>query len=112
MKIAIPSTGGKVCMHFGHCDVFDVFEVDKVGKKIIKKESLTPPPHEPGVLPKWLATQDVECIIAGGMGSRAQQLFQQNNISVITGAPADTTESIIDLYLNEKLVTGSNTCDH
>lgn len=47
MKIAIPSTNGKVCMHFGHCDVFDIFEVDKAGKKIIKKETLTPPPHEP-----------------------------------------------------------------
>ena len=112
MKIAIPSTGGKVCMHFGHCDVFDVFEVDKAGKKVIKKESLTPPPHEPGVLPQWLTSVNVSCIIAAGIVSRAQQLFQQNNISVITGAPADTTESVIDLYLNEKLVTGDNTCDH
>jgi hypothetical protein len=46
------------------------------------------------------------------MGARAQQLFQQINIQVITGAPSDSTESIVDLYLNDKLVTGDNTCDH
>ncbi len=112
MKIAIPSSGGKLCMHFGHCDVFDIFDVDSAAKTIIKKETHTPPPHEPGVLPQWLGTLSVNCIIAGGMGSRAQQLFQQNNISVITGAPSDSTEAIVNLFLNEKLVTGTNTCDH
>lgn len=112
MKIAIPSSNGKLCMHFGHCDVFDIFDVDGTGKKIIKKETMTPPPHEPGVLPQWLHSLDVTCIIAGGMGGRAQQLFQQNNIRVVTGAPSDSTESIVDLYLNDQLVTGENTCDH
>jgi predicted Fe-Mo cluster-binding NifX family protein len=112
MKIAIPSSNGKLCMHFGHCDVFDIFDVDSASKKVIKKETQTPPPHEPGVLPQWLSSQNVTCIIAGGMGGRAQQLFQQNNIQVITGAPSDSTESIVDLYLNDKLVTGDNTCDH
>lgn len=112
MKIAVPSSGGKLCMHFGHCDVFDIFHVDSSSKKIINRETLTPPPHEPGVLPQWLSKLNVNCIIAGGMGSRAQQLFQQNKISVITGASSDLTETIVELFLNDKLITGTNTCDH
>jgi predicted Fe-Mo cluster-binding NifX family protein len=51
-------------------------------------------------------------IIAGGMGSRAQGLFNENGIKVVTGAPADTPESLVHRYLTEKLVTGANVCDH
>jgi hypothetical protein len=31
----------------------------------LKKETLDPPPHEPGVLPRWLKEQGVNVVIAG-----------------------------------------------
>ncbi|MBC8489043.1 MAG: chromosome partitioning protein ParA, partial [Bacteroidetes bacterium] len=52
MKIAIPLTGGKLSAHFGHCEQFGIYEVDD--ENIITSELVTPPPHEPGVFPKWL----------------------------------------------------------
>ncbi|MBN2686267.1 MAG: hypothetical protein JXR40_13385, partial [Pontiellaceae bacterium] len=57
MKIAIPTANGKLCMHFGHCEVFTLLEVDPENKKVISTKELDPPPHEPGVLPHWLAGQ-------------------------------------------------------
>ena len=72
----------------------------------------TPPPHEPGVLPKWLHEQGTNIVIAGGMGARAQNLFNQNGIKVITGASIDTPESIVTQYLSDSLATGENICDH
>jgi ATP-binding protein involved in chromosome partitioning len=51
-------------------------------------------------------------IIAGGMGSRAQGLFNDNGIKVITGAPQDSPESLVNQYLKDSLVTGANVCDH
>lgn len=48
------------------------------GHTITGQRLLTPPPHEPGVLPKWLHDQGVNLIIAGGMGQRAQGLFNEN----------------------------------
>jgi ATP-binding protein involved in chromosome partitioning len=81
-------------------------------KTIIKQELLTPPPHEPGVLPRWLAELGANVIIAGGMGSRAQTLFNMNGIKVVVGAPVDYPEKIVADYLNAALVTGANTCDH
>ncbi len=68
MKIAIPVADGRLCMHFGHCEQFAMVDVDPVEKKILSKTFLTPPPHEPGLLPRWLAEKGATCIIAGGMG--------------------------------------------
>ena len=51
-------------------------------------------------------------IIAGGMGNRAQTLFAQQGIQVVTGAPADPPEQIVAGYIAGKLETGQNLCDH
>lgn len=112
MKIAIPIANGQLCMHFGHCEQFALVDVDVETKKISSTEYVTPPPHEPGVYPKWLSEQGASCIISGGMGGRAQQIFNENNIDVITGAQPDSPEKVVEAYLNKTLVTGPNTCDH
>jgi len=107
---AVPTAEGKLCSHFGHCDQFALIETES--GEIKGKTMHTPPPHEPGVLPKWLHEMGAHIIIAGGMGSRAQGLFNENGIKVITGAPVDTPESLVRQYLSDSLVTGSNVCDH
>jgi len=107
---AVPTAEGKLCSHFGHCDQFALIETEE--GEIKNKTMHTPPPHEPGVLPKWLHEMGAHIIIAGGMGSRAQQLFVENGIKVITGAPMDTPESLVRQYLSDSLVTGGNVCDH
>jgi len=112
MKIAIPVAQGRLCMHFGHCEVFALFDVDTEAKKIEGQTSVAPPPHEPGILPRWLAGQGANCIIAGGMGSRAKTIFEDMNITVVTGAPAGDPEAVIMAFLNDKLDLGPNACDH
>ena len=79
MIIAIPVANKALCMHFGHCQTFRLFEVDD-NNTITKIEDKVPPPHEPGVLPKWLGELNVNLVIAGGMGMRAQQLFTQAGV--------------------------------
>ncbi len=112
MKIAIPTADGRLAMHFGHCEQFAIIEVDDQTHAVESKETLTPPPHEPGVLPRWLHEQGVNVIIAGGMGQRAQQLFQSNDIRVVVGAPAETPGKLVESFMAENLETGVNLCDH
>ena len=112
MKIAIPMADGRLCMHFGHCERFAVLDVDEAGKRILGTQMLTPPPHEPGVLPAWLHKEGANVIIAGGMGARAQALFAQNGIKVLVGAPAETPETLVNAFLAGTLVSGQNVCDH
>ncbi len=111
MKIAIPTADGQLCLHFGHCQQFVIITVDD-DKNITATEMLTPPPHEPGVIPKWLAEKNANLIIAGGMGQRAVSLFNENNIEVIIGVAPDTSDTIVKAYLAGSLQTGDNVCDH
>ena len=112
MRIAIPVAEGKLCAHFGHCEEFQLVDVDPEKKSITTVKTLVPPPHEPGVLPRWLHEQGADIIIGGGMGQRAQQLFSQQNIVVVTGAPSETPDKVVQSYLSGTLQTGANLCDH
>ncbi|MDX9703960.1 MAG: NifB/NifX family molybdenum-iron cluster-binding protein [Candidatus Auribacterota bacterium] len=112
MRIAIPLVQDKLSMHFGHCEKFLITEIDKETKQILNIEKLTPPSHEPGVLPKWLHELNVDVIIAGGMGTRAQSLFNQHGIDVTVGACKTDPDEIIKDYLNDALIVGNNSCDH
>ena len=112
MRIAIPLTEGKLSQHFGHCQQFAIVDVDTDSKSIKNKELFDPPVHEPGALPKWLSGIQVNLIIAGGMGQRAQQLFAQNSIKVVIGASSSTPEELVSAFLEDTLETGDNICDH
>jgi predicted Fe-Mo cluster-binding NifX family protein len=86
--------------------------VEVEDNQILKKETLVPPPHEPGVLPSWLHQLGTNVVIAGGMGQRAVSLFDEKGIKVVTGAPTLEPEELVNSYLNQTLQTGANVCDH
>lgn len=109
-KAAVPLAGGVLCNHFGHCEQFAVLHVQE--GEIGATELHTPPPHEPGVLPRWLGSLGVNLIIAGGMGQRALSLFNEQGIRVITGAPNQEPVALVQNYLAGNLTTGPNVCDH
>jgi predicted Fe-Mo cluster-binding NifX family protein len=112
MRIAIPLANGKLAMHFGHCECFALVDVDSEAKQIIKRDDVTAPAHQPGLLPPWLAEQGAKVIIAGGMGQRAQQIFAANGIQVVVGAAAETPEQLVAAYVAGTLQSGTNFCDH
>jgi len=112
MRYAVPVSGGVVAAHFGHCEEFALIDVDEARKAIVGKEIIPSPGHEPGLLPVWLAEQGASVIIANGMGSRAQNLFEQNRIKVIIGVLEGDPEKAVLNYISGTLATGDNICDH
>jgi len=112
MKIAIPLAQGRLSMHFGHCEEFVITEVDEETREVLNTSNHQPPGHEPGALPRWLHELGANVIITGGMGRRAQQLFAQNDITVVVGAASESPEQLVSGYLDGTLQTGDNICDH
>jgi Mrp family chromosome partitioning ATPase/predicted Fe-Mo cluster-binding NifX family protein len=112
MRIVVPVTNGVMSSHFGHCERFFLFDVSGDGKSVGQRQELKPPPHEPGTFPKWLHEQGATIIIAGGMGSRAQSLFNQNDIQVVVGANGGEPDAIVRSFLDGCLETNANICDH
>jgi len=110
MIIAIPTMNGKLSSHFGHARDFAFIKVED--GKIVNKEIAIPPGYEPGVLPTWLNSKKTDIVIAGGIGRRAIGFFNQFGIDVITGAPSETPEKVVKDYIDGKLQTEGNLCDH
>ena len=134
MRIAVISDDeASISQHFGRAPYYVVLTVE--GDKIVDSETRPKAGHHsfaaqehPKLAPgerhgydagsqakhKSMAETiaDCEVLIAGGMGSRAQDLFTEQNIEVVVGVSSDTPERIVTSYLDGSLETGQNVCDH
>jgi MinD superfamily P-loop ATPase/predicted Fe-Mo cluster-binding NifX family protein len=107
MKIAVASEGTMVTEHFGHCEGFNIYEVEN--NQIIKSSSIPNPGHRPGFLPNYLADLGINVIISGGMGGGAIEIFNQRGIEVITGARGEA-KTAAELYLQGNLQSTGSVC--
>ena len=112
MKIALPIDGGRVSGHFGHAEKFAIFEVDCSSNAITGSSEAVPPPHEEGAIPEWLREQGVSLVIAGGLGRKAKQLFDDMGIDVVAGAPQSEPAAVVMSHLDGALKSGDNACGH
>lgn len=110
MKIAVASEGKYVSGHFGHCEGFTIYETQE--GKILNQNFTANPGHKPGYLPEFLKGLDVNVIIAGGMGERAQQLFSENGIDVVVGAQGVCDDAVQKYIKGELKSTGSICKEH
>lgn len=109
-KVAIPVENGNMSTHFGHAKIFALIEVES--GQIISKQELTPPPHEPGVLPRWLKEVGATDVITGGMGQQAIKIFLQQDINVFVGVSPKAPEDLVNDLINNTLNSGGNHCSH
>jgi predicted Fe-Mo cluster-binding NifX family protein len=99
LKVAISTDGDQVSAHFGRCPSFTIAEIED---KMVKSRTIIDNPgHHPGFLPEFLKKQGVDAIVAGGMGQRAQMLFNDNGIKVIMGVSGNIDDTL------EKLSVGA-----
>ncbi|MDC7221216.1 MAG: NifB/NifX family molybdenum-iron cluster-binding protein [Spirochaetales bacterium] len=110
MRIGVPTNDRiNVESHFGHCKEFALIDCED---GVVKETTyVTPPPHEPGVMPAFLAEQKADVILTGGMGQMAVNLFKQNNIDVILGA-SGAIEQNVQVFLSGNLESTGSACDH
>ncbi len=110
VKVAFPTNDGQeVETHFGHCKKFAVYSIQE--GKVTDTSVVDAPPHEPGLLPRFLGEMGATTIITGGMGQRAIDLFKNQNIDVILGARGSILENL-DIYLKGNLYSKGSACSH
>jgi len=109
-RIAFPSNDKvNVEEHFGHCKEFAIYNIENT--EISSIDFVTPPPHAPGVLPKFLGDKNVDAIVTGGMGAMAINLFKEQGIEVILGAKG-TIDANLSAYLADALESTGSACVH
>ena len=62
-----------------------------------------------GFLPKFLKEKGVSSVIAGGAGFRAQELFEQFGIKLITGIQGNV-DDVIKEYVRGAIKQGEDMC--
>ena len=108
MRVAISTDGDYVSAHFGRCPSFTIVDIINGGKVAIK-EVVDNPGHQPGYIPQFLHEKEVNCIVAGGMGMRAQGLFDEFGIQAIVGISGKVNE-IIEQLKKGTLKGGESLC--
>ncbi len=101
MKLAVPTRGGIVDNHFGHCEAYTVFSIDE-NKKIVGYEML-PSPQGCGCksnIASILQQIGVSVMLAGNMGNGALNVLNDHGIEVYRGCSGDV------LHLTEGFLQG------
>lgn len=110
MKIAIATEGNNVYGHFGKCENFTIVEVEN--SEVKNKTIVNTVGNQHGLLPAFLASHNVNLVIAGGMGDGARQKLASENIEVISGV-SGSVEEVTNEYLNGRLKSSGDGCsDH
>ncbi|HSG29427.1 MAG TPA: iron-sulfur cluster carrier protein MrpORP [Candidatus Krumholzibacterium sp.] len=110
IRIALPVDENSVSDHFGHAEKFLVFGVDRENNTVSGPEELKPPEHDTGVVPEWLAGEDIDLVIAGGIGRKAIEILAGHGIGVMTGIEVRDPAEAVRAYLAGGLRQGGSPC--
>jgi len=117
MKIAFSAGSDKaldspMSHHFGRCPYFTIVNLDE-DNKIKETQNVANPffeSHSPGEVPAFIAKQNVDIMISGGMGQKAVDFFTEYGVKVATGATGTVKESL-NKFLSGQL-SGYSPCSH
>jgi predicted Fe-Mo cluster-binding NifX family protein len=112
MKIAIPTRGNIVDYHFGHCEVYTIFNIDE-NKKIISSQIL-PSPQGCGCksnIAGVLQEMGVSVLLAGNMGGGALNVLTSHGIEVYRGCTGDVRE-LTETFLLGNIDDSGESCHH
>jgi predicted Fe-Mo cluster-binding NifX family protein len=109
-KVAIPIENGSLSHHFGHSRTFQFFEIEN--KQIVKSYTQDPPPHEEGVIPRWLVSEQVTDLLVGGIGPKAIEILYAKGMNVYIGVEVATPDQLVADFIAGELKSGKNYCHH
>lgn len=103
---------GVLSAHFGRCPYYTIVDVED--KAVSNVQVIGNPyftDHVPGAVPQFIKEQGAQVMIAGGMGPRALELFDQFGIEAITTGIQGSIEDILNAYLRGE-ISGATGCEH
>ena len=109
MRIAVAYEDGMVFQHFGHTEVFKLYDVD--GGKAVSAVLLRTDGSGHEALAALLKEHAVDVLICGGIGSGAQEALTAQGIELCAGAAGDADKAVAAYLRGELVDTGVN-CDH
>lgn len=111
-KIALPTRGGSIDDHFGHCEFYTIITVDDSNN--ITKTEIMPSPQGCGCksnIAFKLQEDGVTVMLAGNMGAGALNKLSSCGITVVRGCSGPVIE-VAEAYLRGELQDSGEGCNH
>ncbi|MGN1334204.1 MAG: DUF134 domain-containing protein [Anaerovoracaceae bacterium] len=92
MRIAVTYENGQIFQHFGHTEHFKVYDVQD--GKIISQKLIDTNGSGHGALAGFLAANEVDTLICGGIGGGAQTALKEAGIRLYGGVSGDADDAV------------------
>jgi predicted Fe-Mo cluster-binding NifX family protein len=95
---------GSLSAHFGRCPYYTLVDID--GDRVSEVNIVENPyydNHIPGAVPEFIKSKNAHVMIAGGMGPRAIDLFNQFGIEAVTTGAQGIIDDILSAYLRGEI---------
>ena len=108
MKIAVPSNNGQINQHFGHSEMFQIYNIDDNGITSTVEVPAEAQGHD--AIAAFLVSQGVDTVICSNIGDGAISALAEAGIKVCSGVSGDMTKAVAD-YLNGELESAGVNCN-
>lgn len=110
MKIAVTYDNGQVFQHFGHTEMFKIYNIEN--GKIVNTEIVDTNGQGHGALAGFLKELGADTLICGGIGGGARNALAEAGIKLFPGAAGDA-DLQVESFLNGSLNYNPDTvCSH
>lgn len=110
MIIAVTYENGNVFQHFGHSSQFKIYDVED--GNIVKAEVVDTNGQGHGALVGFLQAQEVNAVIAGGIGGGAKQGLAEASIDLYGGVTGSADDAVKELLNGTLKFNPDVACSH
>ena len=110
MRIAVTYENGQVFQHFGHTEQFKIYDV--ADGKVVSAQVVDTMGSGHGALAGFLAAQQVDALICGGIGGGAQMALAEAGIRLYAGIRGGADEAVAALLAGTLSYDPEANCDH
>ena len=110
MRIAVPYDNGQVFQHFGHTQVFKVYEVED--GKVVRSQLVQPEGAEHCAMVGVLADSGIDALLCGGIGPGAANRLAATGMQLYAGVSGSCDEAVEKLLAGTLEYGASANCDH
>ncbi len=109
MKIAVNYENGEIFQHFGRTEQFKVYDVED--GKVVSAQVMSTGGTGHEALADFLAGNEIQVVICGGLGSGMQVALNLVGIAVISGIQGSADQAV-EAYLRGELESAGVNCHH
>ena len=110
MRIAVTYEDGQIFQHFGHTQMFKIYDVED--GKVVASQVVDTNGQGHGALAGFLFGGQVDVLICGGIGGGAQMALAQAGIKLYGGV-SGSADAAVEAFLKQELAYNPDVrCDH